>query len=64
MEGQINWAYIDDNDETFEAGIIDNGFYRSKLVIDFTCDDLPDSMEEDRSFVSPTRRIEFDTAHK
>ena len=64
MEGKTNWAYINDNDETLETGSIENGFYRSKLVIDFSREDLPDCTEENESYVSPTKRIEIETAHK
>ena len=66
MEGKINFACLDDNSKELDYGAIDRdieaSFYSSKLVIDFSKDDSPTI--EQRTYRSPTNRIEFETSRQ
>ena len=66
MEGQTNWAYVNDNGETIEYGtidnVIDNAFYRSKLVIEFSRENSPECNEQNTTVTSVTKRIELETS--
>ena len=64
MEGETNWAYMYDDGETLEAGHIDSGFYRSSLVIDFSREYLPEPNDGNISYITPTKRVAFETARQ
>ena len=68
MEGQINKAYVSDNGEEIDYAYLDDTvdmeFYRSKLVIDFSKENICDNRNDNHRSKHITDRVEFETAHK
>ena len=68
MEGRINKAYVSDNGEEIDYAYLDDTvdmeFYRSKLVIDFSKENICDNRNDNHRSKHITDRVEFETAHK
>ena len=68
MDGEINNAYVSDHVEGLDYGSLDDTldieFYRSKLVIDFSKENISDDGNDNHRPKHITKRVEFMTAQK